>query len=101
MPMRSRCTRSDADRRFVSSAWTRSGRALASLLFLLVGFVASPIQSADPNPPLPEDATQVRPLGVGERLPRASIRTIDGADVDLAGLAAESGALLVFYRGGW
>lgn len=64
--------------------------------------VAAPPLFAEPAAPVvPQDAESVQPLAVGERIPSAVIRTRDGADADLAGLVAESGALLVFYRGGW
>ncbi|MFK7897758.1 MAG: hypothetical protein AB8G23_18125 [Myxococcota bacterium] len=47
------------------------------------------------------NAESVEPVAVGSRVPSAEIRDVDGAEVDLAKLVEESGALLVFYRGGW
>ena len=47
------------------------------------------------------DAESVQPLGVGARVPSVTVREVDGDPVDLAEVVRESGALLVFYRGGW
>ena len=43
----------------------------------------------------------VSPLRPGDPVPSVDVRDIDGRSLDLAGLVAERGALLVFYRGGW
>lgn len=51
--------------------------------------------------PVAPDAESVQPLTVGQRVPSARVRSIDGAIVDVATLTKERGALLVFYRGGW
>ena len=48
-----------------------------------------------------QNAADTRPLQPGSRVPSAEISAIDGGSVDLAQLTRESGALLVFYRGGW
>ena len=47
------------------------------------------------------DAASARPLQVGASVPSAQVASVDGTRVDLAELTRESGALLVFYRGGW
>jgi hypothetical protein len=46
-------------------------------------------------------AEEVRPLAPGSRVPAVRVRTVEGAPVDLAARVRETGALLVFYRGGW
>jgi hypothetical protein len=46
-------------------------------------------------------AEAVVPLAPGARVPSAAVRSVAGEPVDLADLVRESGALLVFYRGGW
>jgi len=43
----------------------------------------------------------VEPLQPGARVPTVAVETVRGKLVDLAELVRESGALLVFYRGGW
>jgi hypothetical protein len=43
----------------------------------------------------------VQPLEIGSVVPSVEVRTVSGAAVDLASVVRESGALLVFYRGGW
>jgi len=43
----------------------------------------------------------VKPLQPGTRVPTVAVETVHGELVDLAELVRESGALLVFYRGGW
>ncbi len=47
------------------------------------------------------DAASARPLQPGANVPSAVIESVDGNIVDLANLTRDSGALLVFYRGGW
>ena len=69
-------------------------------IFVFVGtlFVGTPLSHASDVFP---DAAKTRPLKVGSTIPSARVQPIEGASVDLAELAAESGLLLVFYRGGW
>jgi hypothetical protein len=63
-------------------------------VFLIAGLAAA----ADPVYPSAEAA---QPLQPGASVPSVSVRAVDGATVDLSKLARKSGALLVFYRGGW
>ncbi len=44
---------------------------------------------------------EVEPLAIGATVPKARVRTVEGEAVDLAELVRDTGALLVFYRGGW
>ena len=64
-------------------------------LFLGSSAQAEPARRVYPN------AESVEPLAVGAKVPGAALRSLDGHPVDLAKLVSESGALLVFYRGGW
>ena len=43
----------------------------------------------------------VDPLAPGDRVPSARVVTVRGEPIDLAEQVRDSGALLVFYRGGW
>ena len=63
-------------------------------VFLIAGLAAA----ADPVYPSAEAA---QPLQPGASVPSVSVHAVDGATVDLSKLARKSGALLVFYRGGW
>ena len=72
---------------------TRLGLWAAGLLL-----VASLATAADHVYPSAEAA---QPLQPGAAVPSVSVRALDGSTVDLAKLARSSGALLVFYRGGW
>ena len=67
---------------------------LVALSLLSVTWVA---QAGDAYP----DAASTRPLEPGSSLPSTGVTAIDGTKVDLAELTRESGALLIFYRGGW
>ena len=76
-------------------------RSALRLLALLapVGLLAcSQVEAEGGVPGSPEE---VRPLAVGAQVPPVTVRAIDGDPVDLAELVRKSGALLVFYRGGW
>lgn len=46
-------------------------------------------------------AEAVQPLEPGRSVPSVRVRAVDGTPVDLAEAIRDSGALLVFYRGGW
>ena len=46
-------------------------------------------------------AEAVKPLQPGASVPSVSVHAVDGSTVDLLKLVSQSGALLVFYRGGW
>jgi hypothetical protein len=70
-----------------SAAWTAS-------LILIAGLATA----ADPVYPSAEAA---QPLQPGAAVPSVSVRAVDGSTVDLSRLVRKSGALLVFYRGGW
>ncbi len=59
---------------------------------------ASLATAADPVYP---NAEAAEPLQPGASVPSVSVRALDGSTVDLSKLASKSGALLVFYRGGW
>jgi hypothetical protein len=52
------------------------------------------------NPVYP-NAEAAQPLQAGAAVPSVNVRAVDGSTVDLSKLVSESGALLVFYRGGW
>ena len=43
----------------------------------------------------------IEPLQPGARVPTVAVETVHEELVDVAGLVRETGALLVFYRGGW
>jgi len=66
----------------------------AAGLLLIAGLAAA----ADPVHP---SAEAVQPLQPGASVPSVSVRAVDGSAVDLSKLFSKSGALLVFYRGGW
>jgi len=47
------------------------------------------------------NAESVEPIAVGQSIPAVLVRSIDNEPFQLAKIARDSGALLVFYRGGW
>lgn len=51
--------------------------------------------------PAANSPEEVRPLLVGQRVPSATIRTLSGAEADLAATVKGRHTVLVFYRGGW
>ena len=62
---------------------------------LLIAGLATAADSVYPN------AEAVQPLQPGAAVPSVSVRAVDGSTVNLSKLVSKSGALLVFYRGGW
>ena len=77
-------------------ALSRIGRSLLALAVLVTAASATAGQT-DVHP----DAASVEPLAVGAHVPNPALRSIEGEQADLASVLGESGALLVFYRGGW
>lgn len=85
------------------------GRAIAGALALLLGLLGASrsalaeggVAASAARSRVHPNAESIQPLAVGQRVPSAQLRTIDGAGVDVATLTKERGALLVFYRGGW
>jgi len=66
----------------------------AAGLLLIAGLAAA-------TNPVQPNAEATRPLQPGAAVPSVSVRAVDGSSVDLAKLVHKTGALLVFYRGGW
>jgi hypothetical protein len=62
---------------------------------LLIAGLATAADTVYPN------AEAAQPLQAGASVPSVSVRAVDGSVVDLVKLVSQSGALLVFYRGGW
>ena len=62
---------------------------------LLSSTLAEAANRVYPNP------EAVEPLKTGSEVPSSSVTTVGGESVDLAKIVRETGALLVFYRGGW
>jgi len=50
---------------------------------------------------LPKLPTDVSPLLISEKIPVATLKSVDGIAVDLAKMLASQKTILVFYRGGW
>ena len=75
----------------------RPPRVLPWLVAVAV-LVAAAAGAADRVYPAPEE---VEPLPAGSRVPSVRVETVRGEPADLADLVRQSGALLVFYRGGW
>ena len=78
------------------STWAAAIPTIAGLAGVLL--IAGLATAADAVYPSAEAA---QPLQPGASVPSVSVRAVDGSTVDLSQLARKSGALLVFYRGGW
>ena len=48
-----------------------------------------------------ESANDIQPLGTGQKMPAATVRTVEGEEFSLADAVAEQPTVLIFYRGGW
>ncbi len=71
-----------------------SYRLLVSALFVLSAMTATRAELA-PSP------AEAKLLPVGAKVPAAMVRTVDGAELDLATAIAGRPTLVVFYRGSW
>ncbi len=79
---------------FDAAGISRASAGWLAGLLLIAGLATA----ADPVYP---NAEAAQPLQPGASVPSVSVRAVDGSAVDLSNLVRESGALLVFYRGGW
>ena len=70
------------------------------LTLVLIALVCSTVPAHSPDQPA-ESAEQIRPLLVGAEVPPLTLRTSDGAELDLNVSMGERPTLLIFYRGGW
>jgi len=59
------------------------------------------ISSATLNAQVPQNAEDISPLLIGEKLPEAMLLDEDGKSVNLNEEIAKKKTVLVFYRGGW
>jgi hypothetical protein len=66
-----------------------------STALLLIASLSGAADTVFPN------AEAAQPLQPGSAVPSVSVRAVDGSTADLAKLVSQTGALLVFYRGGW
>jgi hypothetical protein len=48
-----------------------------------------------------ESANDIQPVGTGDKMPAATVKTVEGEDFNLADAVTEKPAVLIFYRGGW
>jgi hypothetical protein len=73
------------------------------LLLLLTWIAALPLSSgiAAAADRVFDNAEAVEPLTPGSEVPSVTVYTVAAAPVDLSETVRETGALLVFYRGGW
>jgi peroxiredoxin len=50
---------------------------------------------------VPDDATAIRPILVGQTLPSIELKAPDGSSFDLNAAVASKPTILIFFRGGW
>ena len=70
-------------------------KKLLCLAILAFGFVVNAQND------LPQSATDVSPLLIGEKIPNLSLKTAEDTEVRLKDLFKQKRTILVFYRGGW
>ena len=70
-------------------------KKIVSLLLLVFGCVGNAQNS------LPESATDVAPLLIGEKIPNSSLQSAEGKAVAMETVLNGKRTVLVFYRGGW
>lgn len=70
-------------------------KKIVSLILLVVGFIGNAQNE------LPQLATDIAPLLIGEKIPNVNLQSVDGESVSLASVLNKKRTVLVFYRGGW
>jgi peroxiredoxin len=72
-----------------------------SVLLLASCVVVATCAAADAAPKTFASAEETKPLKVGDDIPHAKVKTLEGKVVDLRDLATRGATVTVFYRGGW
>lgn len=78
--------------------------SVLSPLFLLMTAIAcvhASEEGAYSRDGIPGHAEGIRPVMIGQTLPKIILRTIDGAPFDLNAAVTERPAVLILFRGGW
>lgn len=89
----------DYDRSVIGLRLPRCPGVLSAAVAAAILAATSPLLAADGR--VADSASDVRPIGVGARIPDAEVRTILGEPVRLDALTGGGVVALVFYRGGW
>jgi peroxiredoxin len=71
-----------------------------SLIALILAGLSFPAAALDRNK-IAEDAEDVTPLLIGQKMPNTTLQTVDGDPVSLKALVMQKPTVLIFYRGGW
>lgn len=72
---------------------------LKKILFICTVFGFSQVTKAQSQ--VPNNAEDISPLLIGERIPNANLLDADGTDFLLKNIMKDKPTVLVFYRGGW
>jgi peroxiredoxin len=67
------------------------------LIFIVYLIALSNIASAQ----IPANPEDISPLLIGEKMPDASVKNVDGQVIKLSSLFAKSKTIFIFYRGSW
>lgn len=71
---------------------------MKKLLFI---FLVTITTVANAQNAVPQSATDIAPLLIGEKIPNVILKSTENADVQLSDLLKKKKSVLVFYRGGW
>lgn len=74
---------------------------LASLAILAMGQTTAPAIRPSTVGKISVSATDVVPLDTGARVPKLTLKAVDGKAFDLNAAVAKKPTVLIFYRGGW
>lgn len=72
--------------------------ALLAACWLAACLLSATVHAAPTASSSPEEIT---PLLIGRSVPEATVRTMEGRELDLRKALGDEPAVLVFYRGGW
>ncbi len=76
-------------------------RILITYTLLLISTLISGNLTLHADNSAPNDAKDITPINIGEKLPNASIRDIKSKPIQIQSLINGQKSILIFYRGGW
>ncbi len=59
------------------------------------------VQMLDDNKKVANNASEICPIKISEKVPKANVRNLEGELINLQDVVQEKPTILIFYRGGW
>jgi|GEM_PF-804542 len=79
----------------------KNGKGIFATISVFLTLIIASALFADSGGGVPDSADKVKPLKVGDKVPKATPMTEEGKPFDLNAAIAKQPTVLIFYRGRW